>query len=145
MSTDLLTGVRTEQVQSRFLDGAASWVREHRVDIAIVAVLVLALGWVHGVGMSSFPARFADEGAYMSQAWAVLTRFDLGHYTYWYDHPPLGWLILAAYTGLTGSLARAPYAVAAGRGVSIMDETRAAAMARSAAGSCTRRPPATLR
>lgn len=115
MSTDLLTGVRAEQVQPRAIDERASWIRRHRVDIAIVVVLAVVLGVVHAVGMNSFPARFDDEGAYMSQAWAVLARFDLSHYTYWYDHPPLGWLVLAAYSGLTGSLGRAPYAVAAGR------------------------------
>jgi hypothetical protein len=39
----------------------------------------------------------------------------LGHYTYWYDHPPLGWLLLAAWTTLTGAFGRAATAVAAGR------------------------------
>lgn len=91
------------------------WIDRNQVDIVVVLVLVAALGVVHAVGMAGFPARFDDEGAYMSQAWAVLTQFDLSHYTYWYDHPPLGWLILAVYTGLTGSLWRAPYGVAAGR------------------------------
>lgn len=94
---------------------AAGWLRRNRVDIAVVLVLVTLIGVIHALGMNSFPARFDDEGAYMSQAWAVLTRFDLSHYTYWYDHPPVGWLVLAVYTGLTGSLFRAPYGVAAGR------------------------------
>lgn len=91
------------------------WVRANRVDLTVVFGLMVVLGSVHAIGMYDFPARFDDEGAYMSQTWAVLERFDLAHYTYWYDHPPLGWLILAAYTGLTGGLARAPYGVAAGR------------------------------
>lgn len=94
---------------------AAVWLRRNRVDIAVVLVLMTVMGVIHAVGMNSFPARFDDEGAYMSQAWAVLTRFDLSHYTYWYDHPPLGWIVLAVYTGLTGGLMRAPYGVAAGR------------------------------
>lgn len=81
----------------------------------MVVVLAAIVGVVHAMGMNSFPARFDDEGAYMSQAWAVLSRFDLSHYTYWYDHPPLGWIILAIYTGLTGGLGRAGYGVAAGR------------------------------
>jgi hypothetical protein len=94
---------------------AGDWLRRNRVDIGIVLMLMVGLGMVHAAGMTSFPARFDDEGAYMSQAWAVLTRFDLSHYTYWYDHPPVGWLLLAGYSGLTGGLWRAPYGVAAGR------------------------------
>ena len=33
----------------------------------------------------------------MAEAWAVYMRGDLAHYTYWYDHPPGGWLQLAAF------------------------------------------------
>jgi hypothetical protein len=91
------------------------WVARNRVDIALLLALMVTVGVIHAIGMNSFPARFDDEGAYMSQAWAVLKRFDLSHYTYWYDHPPVGWIILAIYTGLTGGLMRAPYGVAAGR------------------------------
>lgn len=117
MSTDLAT--RPELSQPEDVDRSrrwvASWIGQNKVDIAVVAALVVLVGVIHATGMNSFPARFDDEGAYMSQAWAVLARFDLSHYTYWYDHPPLGWIILAAYTGLTGGLMRAPYGVAAGR------------------------------
>ncbi len=85
------------------------------VELAIVFAVVLFLGYVHATGMSAYPARFDDEGAYMSQAWAVLTRFDLAHYTYWYDHPPLGWILIAIYSLFTGALERASFGVAAGR------------------------------
>ena len=36
------------------------------------------------------PMPFDDEGTYVSQAWALATHGELSHYTYWYDHPPLG-------------------------------------------------------
>lgn len=116
MSTELLTREegRVTEPGSRE-NRISSWIWDNRMDIAIVLGLLAVLGVVHATGMYSFPARFDDEGAYASQAWAVLTRFDLSHYTYWYDHPPLGWLVLSAYMGLTGALARAPYGVAAGR------------------------------
>lgn len=116
MSTELLTREDSRVKEPKFRNERISgWLWENRLDIAIVVVLMATLGVVHATGMYSFPARFDDEGAYMSQAWAVLTRFDLSHYTYWYDHPPLGWLVLAVYSGLTGGLVRAPYGVAAGR------------------------------
>lgn len=121
MSTELAT--RPEFDRSPVADDSpehrerrwVGWVSRHRVDIAVLLALTATIGVIHALGMNSYPARFDDEGAYMSQAWAVLTRFDLSHYTYWYDHPPLGWIILAIYTGLTGGLMRAPYGVAAGR------------------------------
>lgn len=116
LSTELVTPPDLRADGKRGRQGrVGDWLRRHWIDIGIVLGLVVVLGVVHAVGMNSFPARFDDEGAYMSQAWAVLTRFDLSHYTYWYDHPPVGWLTLAVYTGLTGGLGRTPYGVAAGR------------------------------
>ena len=44
---------------------------------------------------------FDDEGTYLAQAWAVLTRGELAHYTYWYDHPPLGWLLIVPWMWVT--------------------------------------------
>lgn len=81
------------------------------VALAVVAVA----GVVHGVGMSTSPVRFDDEGTYVSQAWAVQSKGSLGHYTYWYDHPPLGWITIALWTWATGAFERSANAVAAGR------------------------------
>ena len=44
-----------------------------------------------------------DEGTYTAQASAV-QRGDLAPYTYWYDHPPLGWIQLAVMGWLPGVL-----------------------------------------
>ena len=49
------------------------------------------------VNISNWPLFFDDEGTYVAEAWAVYMRGDLAHYTYWYDHPPGGWLQLAAF------------------------------------------------
>jgi hypothetical protein len=48
------------------------------------------------------PARLDDEGTYMAQAYAVANWGELAHYTYWYDHPPAGWLQLALWTVISG-------------------------------------------
>ena len=57
--------------------------------LAIVALL-------YGVNLNGFPEYVNDdEGTYYSQAWAVLHEHVMAHYTYWYDHPPLGWMQLA--------------------------------------------------
>lgn len=64
--------------------------------LAIVALLV------HSYNMFGYPLYYSDEGIYMEQAYAVLKLGRLAFYTYFYDHAPVGWLQLAAWTGLTG-------------------------------------------
>ena len=38
-----------------------------------------------------------DEGVYVAQAWAIIIFTRLAPYTYWYDHPPLGWIQLSLF------------------------------------------------
>ena len=87
----------------------------HRASIALLLGLLAVVAVVHATGMARAPQRVDDEGTYVAQAWTVQHWRTLGHYTYWYDHPPLGWLLLAAWTTATGAFARASSAVAAGR------------------------------
>jgi hypothetical protein len=87
----------------------------HRWSLALLMGLLTAVAVVQATGMSRAPQRVDDEGTYVAQAWAVQHWRTLGHYTYWYDHPPLGWLLLAAWTTATGAFNRAATAVAAGR------------------------------
>ncbi|HEV8167234.1 MAG TPA: glycosyltransferase family 39 protein, partial [Actinomycetota bacterium] len=91
------------------------WVLAHWKSLTVLAALLVVAGVVHAIGMSRAPQRVDDEGTYVAQAWAVLHWHTLAHYTYWYDHPPLGWLLLAAWTGLTGGFSRTASAIAAGR------------------------------
>ncbi|GKQ41016.1 glycosyltransferase family 39 protein [Streptomyces sp. A012304] len=61
---------------------------------------VLLLGLLTRIlGIGNFPFPNDDEGTYLAQAWAV-QHGELAHYTYWYDHPPLGWMQLAAFSWL---------------------------------------------
>jgi hypothetical protein len=66
------------------------------LTVAVTAVL----GW----NIRGFPGASDDEGTYLSQAWAVQHGVGLAHYTYWYDHPPLAWIQLAALTWLPALL-----------------------------------------
>lgn len=104
------TGLK-KGVRSRTHD----WFRRHTRDMLWLAPILLLAFAVQAANMSGFPQRTDDEGTYMAQAWAVLRWGELAHYTYWYDHPPLGWFQLAAYAGLTGSFERWGTAVMAGR------------------------------
>lgn len=61
----------------------------------IVGVALLVIAVVHLVNINNWPLFFDDEGTYVAEAWSVYARGQLAHYTYWYDHPPGGWLQLA--------------------------------------------------
>ncbi|WP_248704645.1 glycosyltransferase family 39 protein [Curtobacterium sp. MWU13-2055] len=95
--------------------GIGAWLRRHAASLTwllpVVAVTVIVQAW----NMSGTPQRIDDEGTYTAQAWAIMHLGEITHYTYWYDHPPLGWIQIAGYTGLTGAFARYPFAVEAGR------------------------------
>jgi hypothetical protein len=105
------------------------WLRAHWLSLLIVTAVVLVVGAVHAIGYDRFPARTTDdEGTYVSQAWAVMEWRALAHYTYWYDHPPFGWITMAGYMWVTDALQRLPTAVTAGREVMIWAKVISAAM-----------------
>jgi 4-amino-4-deoxy-L-arabinose transferase-like glycosyltransferase len=93
-----------------------AWARAHRSDLVVLAPLLVVVGVVNAVGMGAFPGHLNDdEGTYVAQAWAVVTQGSLAHYTYAYDHPPLGWITIAAWAALTDGYARVSSALMVGR------------------------------
>jgi hypothetical protein len=80
---------------------AFRWFRD-RPDLVIVTALVLLVVAVQGVNIDNFPTVSDDEGTYLAQAWAIQHGKGLAHYSYWYDHPPLGWIQIAALSWLPG-------------------------------------------
>jgi len=92
-----------------------NWVRSHKLDTAIIAVLLVVSFTVSAVNMTGYPQRFEDEGTYISQAWAIREKGTLTHYTYWYDHPPAGWIQMAAHLVATNATDRYDSAITAGR------------------------------
>jgi hypothetical protein len=113
----VLTGRRQPPppLRRRLWNRLSGWARANWIDLSIIAVLTGLGAAVHMAGMYSSPARFDDEGTYTAYAWAVQNWHKLGHYTYWYAHPPLGWIQIAGWTWVTDAFGRAPYAVAATR------------------------------
>jgi endo-1,4-beta-D-glucanase Y/4-amino-4-deoxy-L-arabinose transferase-like glycosyltransferase len=83
---------------------ARGWAEALGGDLPMVLVLVAVALLAHGLNMFHYPAfSFKDdEGIYMAQAWALLREGRLAPYTYFYDHAPGGWMLLAAWMGLTG-------------------------------------------
>ena len=91
------------------------WTVEHRLSLTIVVVLCLAIGVVQAIGLSGWPARYDDEGTYVAQAWAVTHLGELAPYTYWYDHPPIGWILLALIQAPISLVIHSANAITAGR------------------------------
>ena len=96
------------------------WLVRHRRSLGIIAALLAVVGLVHGVGMNAAPSPVDDEGTYVAQAWAVVTRHSLTPYTYWYDHPPLGWLVIGAWGWLTHGFNPLHSAVSVGRQMALV-------------------------
>lgn len=88
-----------------------------RSDPAIISILLVIVGVVHGLQMTVTPSLVTtdDEGTYVAQAWAILHEGSLAPYTYWYDHPPLGWIQIAGWAWLTDAFNRYTSAIAVGR------------------------------
>ncbi|MBB6076583.1 hypothetical protein HNR57_002488 [Streptomyces paradoxus] len=75
-----------------------SRLRSSRPDLLLCGVLLAAILVVQGWNIGDYPALSDDEGTYLAQAWSVQQGNGLAHYTYWYDHPPLGWIQIALLT-----------------------------------------------
>lgn len=90
-------------------------IKENKKYLIILAILLLIAGVAHGYNMFHFPYYENDEGTYMSQAWALLTQGKLAPYTYWYDHAPAGWMLIASWVKLTGGFFTFGTAVNSGR------------------------------
>jgi hypothetical protein len=101
--------------ESSLRDRAGIWLRTHATEAAVLAALAALLGVVHAWGLSRYPAFFDDEGTYVSQAYAVNHLGALAPYTYWYDHPPLGWIQLAAWDRVVPTVGADTLAIADAR------------------------------
>ena len=82
----------------------------------MLALLLVVVGLATAWNLEGFPGRVDDdEGTYVSQAWAIIYMHTLTHYSYWYDHPPLGWIQIAAFAWITDGFNRVADAVYVGR------------------------------
>ncbi len=81
-------------------------IQANRLDFGIAGLLALLTFVTHAWNLSGYPRWFTDEGVYVSQGWAVQYEQQLAPYTYWYDHPPFGWIQLSIWSLLTGGWQR---------------------------------------
>ncbi|MFI2202204.1 ArnT family glycosyltransferase [Streptomyces sp. NPDC020192] len=78
--------------------------RSSRPDLLLCGALLVAILVVQGWNIADYPTLSDDEGTYLAQAWAVQQGRGLAHYTYWYDHPPFGWVQIALLSWLPSKL-----------------------------------------
>ncbi len=101
---------------SRAWGRARGWYYAHKASLVVLGRVLAAVGVLSAWNMQGWPGRVDDdEGTYVAEAWAMAYQHHLSHYTYWYDHPPLGWAQLAAYIWATGGFHWYPSAVMVGR------------------------------
>ena len=84
-------------------------------ELLVLSIILFISVIFRGSNMFQYPAYFDDEGTYMAQAWAFLTSGELSHYTYWYDHPPVGWIQLAVWALISGGFDTFGFALNSGR------------------------------
>jgi 4-amino-4-deoxy-L-arabinose transferase-like glycosyltransferase len=89
--------------------------RSSRPDLLLCGALLCVILLVQGWNITQFPTLSDDEGTYLAQAWAVQQGEGLAHYTYWYDHPPLGWIQIAFLTWIPSLIAPETMSVASMR------------------------------
>src|SRR5436305_6606987 len=94
-------GLRVRDHHEQYLQASASGVSEHPVALErLLLVVSLLIGAIsHGYHLFIYPLYITDEGIYMQQAWSVLREGQLSPYTYFYDHAPAGWLLIAGWVG----------------------------------------------
>jgi 4-amino-4-deoxy-L-arabinose transferase-like glycosyltransferase len=81
--------------------------RSSRPDLILCGILLVAILVVQGWNIADYPTLSDDEGTYLAQAWSVQQGSGLAHYTYWYDHPPLGWIQIALLTWIPAHISPA--------------------------------------
>ena len=108
----LESGISTARVESARVSRFA----RYRVSAAVLAGLLVVIGLATAWNLEGWPGRVDDdEGTYVAQAWAIIYEHTLTHYSYWYDHPPLGWAQIALFAWVTDGFNRVGAAVFVGR------------------------------
>lgn len=110
------------------------------IDTWALALVVTVAAVAHGFNMFAYPYFENDEGTYMAQAWSMLHKGALAPYTYWYDHPPVGWAQLAALLSLTGAGQLVPQHIPTGRAFMLLYQVGSTALVYLITRKVTGRP-----
>ncbi|MBN1680484.1 MAG: glycosyltransferase family 39 protein [Anaerolineae bacterium] len=86
-----------------------------RKTLYILAALLIIAAAAQAQNMFQFPYYHDDEGTQVANSWALATEGELSPYTYSYEDPPLGSIMLASWTSLVGGPSSFGFALNAGR------------------------------
>jgi 4-amino-4-deoxy-L-arabinose transferase-like glycosyltransferase len=78
------------------------------VDFWLCAGITFVVLLVQGWNIAGYPRVFDDEGTYLAQSWAIDHSIGMAPYTYWFDHPPLGWIQISALAWIPALLFHGP-------------------------------------
>jgi len=80
----------------------------------LVLILIVAAVFT-GLNMFNYPHFESDEGTYVGSAWEMFTEHKISYYTYTYDHPPLGWVLIGLWSEFVGGFRTFGMAIDTGR------------------------------
>lgn len=84
-------------------------------ETLLLLLLLFFAAITHGWNMFHFPYYENDEGVYISQAWSLVTQGKMAPYTYWYDHAPGGWILIALWSLVSGGFFTFGFSINNGR------------------------------
>ncbi len=71
-------------------------IEKKKINVLAIAIFVVII-FNATFNLSTFPAYYWDQGAYIDRAIVFLDNFHVYENPYYIDHPPLGWIILAGF------------------------------------------------
>jgi hypothetical protein len=105
-TADLAQARQLLPLRRRVVISCQTWLERHLTSLVIVVPILVAVGLVRGIGMSTGQRYIDDPGTYLSQAWSLQYEGRLSPYSYFYDHAPAGWIQMAVWSMLTNGFVR---------------------------------------
>ncbi|HEY7122666.1 MAG TPA: glycosyltransferase family 39 protein [Ktedonobacterales bacterium] len=97
-----IPGIRARGVGESLVTDTVGTVKGH-MTLATRLLLIISMvtgALTHGYHLFVYPLYITDEGIYMEQAWSILREGRMSPYTYFYDHAPAGWIVIAGWVSL---------------------------------------------
>ena len=86
----------------RLISKFRSLSRAQKLNLGAILIVLAVTAFTHGFNLFEYPYYENDEATYTSRGWTVLENGELDPYTYRYDHPPGGWLVITGWQLFTG-------------------------------------------
>ncbi len=92
---------------SQIIQDSVLWIKtQNKIVVLFTLLIYIYLIGIRIYNIFNYPFVEEDEGTYMLQAWSIKETDKIAYYTYWYDHSPMGWMVIAFFSiflgGITG-------------------------------------------